>query len=562
MVASEGFCSRVDHPREMAELLETSCQPGGASILLEHEDGISLPVIVETAHVDDVLCLDISAIRHHVQVRSLRDGKSFRVTGKGPDGMCRTPGMTAQRVWEEDGRLYCQCKFPPYLEKLQQRDNFRATLRRSMTARVDLHVGSTTVSGLLRDLSLGGCLVDLNVYVAKILEDRQESMNLEITFPDGSHFMAPAYPRHRTIKGVRMLYGFHFELDSKEGRQRLWFMIQETEREAARNAASAPKMLQPSSLYRGNSLDSMTPVIGVDALHTPMARRLSHCANYLATLVIKLRQGETVDSFLLSQQSDYLLSLCDEDRESLLFALSCLQEHSPLIQHCLAVAARWADISLALGLPDAMRKALTAAGLIHDLGKRLLPVPLRSAKSLDADQYKKLQGHAARLRERLVHCQWLPVAAIETVVEGGNQRLNSGGHLSHPGHQDAEHLHELPRLAAVIDVVDAMGRDRSDRPGLPIHRIYEHIRNHPDKFDQRWLQRYIEHFGVWPVGTLIRFPTGALGLVLSLDKDGKLASVRQVSESSAAATTEGILVQGQELLRLGEPLEALPTPSS
>jgi HD-GYP domain-containing protein (c-di-GMP phosphodiesterase class II) len=559
MVASQGVCSRVDHPGKVAELLETACQLGCASLSLEHAEGVSLPVIVEAAHVDEGLCLDISAIRHHVQVRDLRAGKSFRVMQKGSDGICRTPGLRAQRVWEENERLYCQCKFPPYLETFQQRDNFRATLRRSMKARVDVQVDGTTVRGLLRNLSLGGCLAELNVYEAKILEDRHDLIDLEIAFPDGSHLQAPAYSRHQTIKGVRMLCGFEFEIQNKADRQQLGFMVKETEREAARNATVAPKMLQPSPLFRGHCLDGTMPVIREDSLHTPMARRLSHCANYLATLVVKLRQGEPIDSFLLAQQSDYLLSLCDEDREGLLFALSCLQEYSPLIQHCLGVAARWSDISASLGLPATMRKELTAASLVHDLGKKLLPVPLRSAKSLDTDQYRHFQQHATRIKERLIHCQWLSSVAIETVVEGRNRRLDSSGL---PSQQDAGHLHELPRLATVIDVVDAMGRDRPDRPGLPIHKIYEHLRSHPDKFAPRWVQKYINHFGVWPVGTLVRFPQGELGLVLSLDQDGKLASVRQVDESSAAAVTEGTLMQGQSLLRAGEPLEALPPPSS
>jgi hypothetical protein len=71
------------------------------------------------------------------------------------------------------------------------------------------------------------------------------------------------------------------------------------------------------------------------------------------------------------------------------------------------------------------------------------------------------------------------------------------------------------------------------------------------------VERYVDHFGVWPVGTLLRFPRGELGWVLSLDADRAVSAVRQVDEPSFDDATSGILVHGRDLARLGEPVEAL-----
>lgn len=114
------------------------------------------------------------------------------------------------------------------------------------------------------------------------------------------------------------------------------------------------------------------------------------------------------------------------------------------------------------------------------------------------------------------------------------------------------------RLAAIVDVVDAMGRGRPDRPGLPIDRIHQHLRQAPEQFDPRWLERYIDHFGAWPIGTLVRFSDGGLGRVPCLADDGSPSAVRRVAEATSPDLADGALVCGRDLAQLGQPIEAIP----
>jgi len=179
---------------------------------------------------------------------------------------------------------------------------------------------------------------------------------------------------------------------------------------------------------------------------------------------------------------------------------------------------------------------------------------LRDVVHFDQEQQRQFRQHAALIRERLATCRWLSPVAIQTVVEGSNERLDGSGY---PNHRSGDQLHALMRLAAIIDVADAMGRNRLDRSALSIHEIYRHLRESPGQFDARWVERYIAHFGTWPVGTLLRFPGGELGWVLALDDDRTLAAVRQVDEPTAADATGGTLLHGKDLARLGEPVEAL-----
>lgn len=548
--------ARIEHPTEINQLLELLCQPGGATLHLEGAAHGPLPVLVETPTVGATLQLDVSAIRERPEVRAMLDGKGFRVLGRDGSGMVRTPLLTVARSWEENQRLYLECAFPGHLEKLQRRDSFRAKLRRGMAARVDLYDGGASAIGQLRDLSLRGCLVELEANAIALLDDRQRPLHLELTFPDGSRFKTEAWPRHQASENTHLLCGFSFEVETRDQEQQVWRLVRETEREAARSATSERAGLRPSPLFLGDALDAHAG--HADALYqTPFARRLAKTAAFLATQIMRLRQGGNIESSALSQHAEQLLALQREDRDGLLFALACLHRELPLIRHCLAVAARLVDLGTALGLKPPVLKALAAAGMVHDLGKATLPAVLREATALDPEQRLQVQSHVARIRQRLGECTWLSPIAIETVIEGANERLDGSGY---PAHRRADQLHELMRLAAVVDVVDAMGRDRHDRPPHPIDAIHAHLRQHPEQFDPRWVTRYIEHFGVWPVGTLLKFQSGALGWVLGLTDTRQLAAVRVVAEATHADTSSGTLVRGDDLARLGDPLGVFDAP--
>lgn len=554
MTAGEAFYTRVSRPAELGELLESLCRPGAAVLIPEAPPQVPLPVFVETARSGDGLRVDVSAVREEAAIRAVIEGGGFRLAGKIRNGLVRSPVLTVRQASEEEGRKYCECELPAYLETLQRRSSFRATLQLRMPVRVDLRDGDATTTGWLRDLSLEGCLVELMPSAVALLDERDRLLQLEMTFPDGTRFTAAAWPRHQVVEQGRILCGFELGVTSPEQERTLWYLVREIEREAARSAASGARELRPSSLFSGHALDAV-PGRDVEPYRHVPARRLASCAAFIAAQVVQLREGGSVDSAMLSRHADQLLALHAEDREGLLFALACLHHEPPIIQHGLAVATRWADLAVALGLQPSLRKALAAAGMVHDLGKALLPRSLCDATHLDAGERRQVEQHVALVEERLKDCAWLLPVAVQVVVEAANERLDGSGY---PGHRGAANLHELMRLAAVIDVIDAMGRTRPDRPARPIHEIYQYLRQSPHLFDQQAVDRCIRHFGVWPVGTLVRFPRGETGWVLSLAEDRSLAEVRLVEAATQPDATDGTLVRGMALVRLGEPLAAVP----
>lgn len=549
--------TRVERPNEVEELLEALMKPGGASLQMLQAGGKPEPVLLVTQASGDSLTLDISATRE--LAIPLRQQHPFRILGQVNGKMVRTPALTASACQEDDGRLLCISDYPFHLEVLQRRTSFRARLRLGMEVGGVLRDDhGHSAQGDLRDLSLEGCQLELPLSAGGVLAEAGPPLEVELCFPDGTRFLARAEPRHRQVDTERqsLQVGFQFKGGSPDQERQLWHLVREIEREAARYDEGSEASRLPSLLFQATT--SAPPGIGrrnTQEYATPMAKRLARIAGYLDAQMLELQQGGAVDSVQLSRHADRLLLLHDEDREALLFATRCLPHEPRLVRHCLAVAVQLLNLAGLDAIPRELCKAMVACAMIHDLGKALLPAELLEAKTLEAEQYTRLQQHVPLLLARTTRCHWLSRSVLASVVENINERLDGSGY---PRGLAGTALHELARAAAVVDAIEAMRRDRPDRPAHPIDDVYRQLLSQPERFDQKWVKRYIRRFGVYPVGSLVMFASGDMGWVQGLDAQGRPNRIQRTEAAEPPGRRLGEVIQGDVTRRLGSITREIP----
>jgi HD-GYP domain-containing protein (c-di-GMP phosphodiesterase class II) len=289
---------------------------------------------------------------------------------------------------------------------------------------------------------------------------------------------------------------------------------------------------------------------------TPMTKRLARVAGYLDAQLFELQTQPRVDPVQLSRHTDRLLVLHDEDREALLFAVRCLYQEASLVRHGLSVAVHLLDLATQRRMPRDACKAVAACAMVHDMGKAFLPEELLKAPALDEQQRDELHTHVARTRPALESCHWLSASIVQSVVMEINERLDGSGY---PAGLAGDRLGELSRLAMVVDVVDAMRRDRADRPVRRVSEIYRHLLDHPEQFDQHWVRRYIQTYGLTPIGALVRFESGDLAWVQRLNASGQPSEVQLTEAVKPPDVDLGEVLSGEALSsRLGRPLEEVP----
>jgi HD-GYP domain-containing protein (c-di-GMP phosphodiesterase class II) len=99
-----------------------------------------------------------------------------------------------------------------------------------------------------------------------------------------------------------------------------------------------------------------------------------------------------------------------------------------------------------------------------------------------------------------------PVVAFEHHL-----RQDLSGYPENIGHRD---LNLCTQIVSIADVYDALRSNRVYRDGLPSERIRA-IMTQKDSpaFNTRLLRRFINLMGLFPVGTLVRLSTDAVGVV-------------------------------------------------
>ena len=556
----------IHQAKAIWEWLEPLCLQGGANLAFDAAGSTSWPVILDHVVIGQALVVDVSAVP--ALAKSLTRGGEFHLIGHVNGALVRTAPLTVIEPLEDAQRIQFRCTYPEYISTIHRRGTFRAPLRAEMG--VETHLTLTAdgpvIDTEIRNLSLGGCLLAMRLVDAVALTPDQPIETLELRFPNRQRLKLKGHIRHvRTDDDWTMaLIGCEFDELPIDSERQLWHCVKEIERESARKTSISDKPLEPSSLFMlpqgrrpqpvKSILTTPAPVAGAD---NTVVRRLRKIADYLNAQSLQLQNGGLIASSLLSRHADTLLSLGAQSRESLLYALGYLENEPVQVQHALAVAVRAVDLARRQGYDDSTLKAIAASALIHDLGKASLPATLLESRvPLSDAQRALLPGHVQLISERLADCRWLSTDVATSVVEQINERLDGSGY---PRGLRAEAIDDLGRMVAVVDVIDALTRPRADRDAWPLVNAYRHVLGNAALFDSVWAQRYVRLFGITPVGSLVRYSSGALAWVQRLDAKGRPSQVHMVLNANSRQRRLDLVLGRHDLDQLGR-LEGVAKP--
>ncbi|WNL42080.1 PilZ domain-containing protein [Halomonas sp. PAMB 3264] len=419
---------------------------------------------------------------------------------------------------------------PGRLTTAARRGHTRIALRRDMSveAALTLFEGQPPLASTLRDISGGGCLVQLPLAECVPLIEGTLVPHVTLTFPNGERFSIGASVRHVTpvVDTHDAAVGLAFEPLDLGHQQQLMDIVSTTQREIAWRSGEGSRLASPSALY--TAPDTRKRSRRQKRLRsTPVVASLKKITRDLHLFLLALQSGQPLPIERLERSANRLIKLHGEDRQALFYGLTCLTHEPGWLQHSLGVAGKLADLMLAEPSFAAHTHRAVRAALMHDMGKALLiDENLPSLESeMSEPQRQRLQAHVTVLMSALSKANY-PFEALERDIIGAiNERLDGSGY---PRGVEEQALSPIARMAAVIDVIDAMTRARGDRPPLSAVQAYRYLYNRPARFDQHWVTRYVQRHGFYPLGSLVEFSNGYLAWVLGVDERGQPNRVRVI----------------------------------
>ena len=194
--------------------------------------------------------------------------------------------------------------------------------------------------------------------------------------------------------------------------------------------------------------------------------------------------------------------------------------------HCVNVCVLAVLTGIALGYSRDRLRELALGCLLHDLGKMAVPAEiLNKPGKFTEEEMEIVKTHTIAGFEVLRNNPGIPLLSAHIAFQH-QERLNGTGY---PRGLKGNEIHEYARVAAVADVYDALTSDRPYRKRMMPHEAYEiMIASIGDYFEESIIRTFFEHIALYPVGTVVKLNSGAVGVVVGCHSHMPLRPVIQV----------------------------------
>jgi putative nucleotidyltransferase with HDIG domain len=202
--------------------------------------------------------------------------------------------------------------------------------------------------------------------------------------------------------------------------------------------------------------------------------------------------------------------------------------------HSVAVCALMIALAKQMNLDPVLTKDLGMAGLLHDVGKMMIPDEvLNKPGRLTDNEFTIIKNHPLRGWEILKASEGVCSIALDVCLHH-HERVDGTGY---PDKLSGETLSLFARMGAVCDVYDAITSIRCYKDGwAPAEAIRKMAEWQEGQFDTSIFQAFVKTIGIYPSGTLVKLKSTRLAVVLEQSEKNLLTPIVKVIFSTTANT--------------------------
>jgi HD-GYP domain-containing protein (c-di-GMP phosphodiesterase class II) len=178
-------------------------------------------------------------------------------------------------------------------------------------------------------------------------------------------------------------------------------------------------------------------------------------------------------------------------------------------------------LSRQLGLDEEQTRLAGLAGLLHDLGKAMVPnAILNKPGKLTDEEFAEVKKHPEYGHAALLQGADVPEIALDVCLHH-HEKVDGSGY---PKGLKADQITLFAKMGAVCDVYDAITSNRPYKagwdPAESLRKMAEWAKGH---FDEAVFQAFVKSLGIYPIGSLVLLASGRIGVVIEQSEKSLLA---------------------------------------